>query len=305
MTGNNIGDLLNKKGLSWGWFQGGFTPTTPYSGPTTRRDTTRRTAPAGRAARPATRWARRSAAPASTAQGRLHPAPRALPVLRLDRQPAPPRADLAVGGRHGHAEPRHGSRIQHGQPPVRHVDFNQLVSAIHAATCRPNHLPAVSYLKAPGYEDGHAGYSDPLDEQQFVTAEINALEQHARLVAHRGRRLLRRLRRLLRPRLQRGDEPVDSSRGHPDRRRRCGTGTPSRASRVAAATAPRLPLLVISPWAKTNFVDNTLTDQSSVVRFIEDNWRLPRIAGSSDSISGSLDDMFDFRGSTGPTRRCS
>src|SRR4029079_18190862 len=29
MAGKNIGDLLNTKGTSWGWFQGGFTPTTP------------------------------------------------------------------------------------------------------------------------------------------------------------------------------------------------------------------------------------------------------------------------------------
>ena len=35
----------------------------------------------------------------------------------------------------------------------------------------------MSFLKAPGYEDGHAGYSDPTDEQQFVVNEINALEQ--------------------------------------------------------------------------------------------------------------------------------
>jgi Phosphoesterase family len=35
---------------------------------------------------------------------------------------------------------------------------------------------------------------------------------------------------------------------------------------------PRLPILVISPWAKTNFVDHTLTDQTSVIRFVEDNW---------------------------------
>jgi phospholipase C len=30
----------------------------------------------------------------------------------------------------------------------------------------------------------------------------------------------------------------------------------------------RLPFLVISPWAKTNFVDHTLTDQTSSLRFI-------------------------------------
>ena len=27
MTGKNIGDLLNQKGVTWGWFQGGFKPT--------------------------------------------------------------------------------------------------------------------------------------------------------------------------------------------------------------------------------------------------------------------------------------
>jgi phospholipase C len=31
MSGKNIGDLLNEAGLSWGWFQGGFDPSTPYA----------------------------------------------------------------------------------------------------------------------------------------------------------------------------------------------------------------------------------------------------------------------------------
>ena len=35
---------------------------------------------------------------------------------------------------------------------------------------------------------------------------------------------------------------------------------------------PRLPLLVISPYTKANYVSNNLTDQSSVINFIEDNW---------------------------------
>ena len=38
-------------------------------------------------------------------------------------------------------------------------------------------MPSVSYLKAPEYEDGHAGYSDPLDEQRFLVEEINLIEQ--------------------------------------------------------------------------------------------------------------------------------
>ena len=45
----------------------------------------------------------------------------------------------------------------------------------HAAGQPPT--GGVSYLKAPGYEDGHAGYSDPIDEQKFVVNEVNSLEQ--------------------------------------------------------------------------------------------------------------------------------
>jgi phospholipase C len=52
---------------------------------------------------------------------------------------------------------------------------------------------------------------------------------------------------------------------------------------------------VISPFAKQNFVDHTLTDQASVLRFVEDNWRLGRLGNqSADVIAGSLLNMFDF-----------
>jgi phospholipase C len=52
---------------------------------------------------------------------------------------------------------------------------------------------------------------------------------------------------------------------------------------------------VVSPWAKTNFVDHTLTDQSSVIAFIEDNWQLGRLGeGYGDAFAGSVANMFDF-----------
>jgi phospholipase C len=58
---------------------------------------------------------------------------------------------------------------------------------------------------------------------------------------------------------------------------------------------PRQPLLVVSPWARRNFVDHSITDQSSVLRFIEDNWLGgERIQGSFDSIAGPINGMFDF-----------
>src|SRR5258708_36532280 len=59
---------------------------------------------------------------------------------------------------------------------------------------------------------------------------------------------------------------------------RCGYGT-------------RQPLMFISPLGKKNYVDHTLTDQSSVLRFVEDNWlNQARIqpGGSFDNIAGTL-----------------
>jgi phospholipase C len=64
---------------------------------------------------------------------------------------------------------------------------------------------------------------------------------------------------------------------------------------------PRLPLLVISPYAKPNFVDHTQTDQTSILRFIEDNWGAGRIGDDSfDARAGVLDNLFDFTGPTQP-----
>jgi phospholipase C len=56
-------------------------------------------------------------------------------------------------------------------------------------------------------------------------------------------------------------------------------------------------MLAISPWARVNFVDHSLTNQASIITFIEDNWlhgkRLGK--GSFDGISNSITGMFDFQ----------
>jgi phospholipase C len=59
---------------------------------------------------------------------------------------------------------------------------------------------------------------------------------------------------------------------------------------------PRLPFLIISPWTKSNHVDHTLTDQTSVIHFVEDIWLGgQRIGdGSYDALSGPLTGMFNF-----------
>ena len=64
---------------------------------------------------------------------------------------------------------------------------------------------------------------------------------------------------------------------------RCGPGT-------------RLPFLVISPYAKSNYVSHVFITQASIPQFIEDNWLgSERLGGGSfDATTGSIMDMFDF-----------
>ncbi|MGO9059427.1 MAG: alkaline phosphatase family protein, partial [Candidatus Binataceae bacterium] len=90
---------------------------------------------------------------------------------------------------------------------------------------------------------------------------------------------------------------------------KCGNGTPVKDEsgnviQGRCGYGPRIPLLVISPFAKENFVDHTLTDQSSILRFIEDNWGTASIGnGSFDAVAGSLNNMFDFGNHAFGTRR--
>ena len=44
-------------------------------------------------------------------------------------------------------------------------------------TLQDGNIPAVSFLKAAAYQDGHAGYSNPIDEQHFLVNTINQIEQ--------------------------------------------------------------------------------------------------------------------------------
>ena len=77
----------------------------------------------------------------------------------------------------------------------------------------------------------------------------------------------------------------------------CGSArTPIAGEEDRCGYGPRIPLLVISPYAKSNYVNHSVTDQSSVLAFIEQNWSTGQIGGGSfDAIAGSLDPFFDFQ----------
>jgi phospholipase C len=71
--------------------------------------------------------------------------------------------------------------------------------------------------------------------------------------------------------------------------------TPAGAPSDRCGLGPRLPLLVISPYSKQNYVDGTLTDQTSILKFIEYNWNLPSIGPLSfDQKARTLLNMLDF-----------
>ncbi|MGV7247128.1 alkaline phosphatase family protein, partial [Caballeronia sp. M23-90] len=64
-----------------------------------------------------------------------------------------------------------------------------------------------------------------------------------------------------------------------------------------AGSNPKV-FIVISPWAKVNYVDHTQISQASVTRFIEDNWlNGNRLGGGSfDATAGSIMSLFNFSG---------
>jgi phospholipase C len=174
-------------------------------------------------------------------------------------------------------------------------DFNQLVAAITAGELPASALPAVSFLKAPGYQDGHADYSDPADEQAFITGVINALEASpdwgstAVIISYDDSdgwydHVFSGVRN---PSASVADNLTQTNLSG-GASGLCGTESlslqPLGGEQGRCGLGPRLPFLVISPYAKHNYVDHNVSDQSSILNFVEYNWRLPGIPGSADQL---------------------
>ncbi|WP_245286437.1 alkaline phosphatase family protein [Bradyrhizobium sp. ARR65] len=274
MTGKNIGDLLNARNISWGWFEGGFdlTATNPNGTTGCNRSST-------------------SAVVGSNVKDYVpHHQPFQYYASTRNVSHTRPTSVAAIGTSFDG-----GANHQY--------DTNDFIAAVQAGN-----LPAVSFLKAPAIQDAHPSNSDPLDEQVFVVNMINMLQKspewkstaviiayddsdgwydHAHMVinpSHSAQDDFTAAQNCTPLPGTHGalSTPLPGLNGQPVQGR-CGYG-------------PRQPLLVISPFAKRNFVDHTLTDQSSILRFVEDNWlNGERIGqGSFDAIAGKIDSMFDF-----------
>ena len=195
-----------------------------------------------------------------------------------------------------HAPPSSDAMIGRTDQANHQYDLSSFFTAADAGR-----LPAVSFVKAAAFQDGHAGYSDPLDEQTFLVQTINHLQ---RLDSWRSTAVVIAYDdsdgwydRVEGPIVSQSQTAIDALTGAGQ----CGASlakVPS-GQQGRCGYGMRQPLLVISPFARTNFVDHTLTDQSSITRFIEDNRHLGRIgSGSADAFAGTLDAMFDFGNTT-------
>jgi phospholipase C len=273
MKGTNIGNLLSAAGVTWGSFMGGFDLTVTNPNLTT--------------------GCNRSSTGLSGTTKDYIPHHAWFQYYASTANPM-------------HTRPASTAEIGNSGPANHEYDVNDFFAAVTAGN-----FPAVSFIKAPAYQDGHAGYSNPLDEQTFLVTTLNFLQNQPEWSStavvimyddsdgwydHQ-----------MSPILNQSEGTADALTGVGF----CGgaanfTALPGVDSTNLHALGrcglgPRQPLLVISPWAEHNFVDHSITDQSSVLRFIEDNWLAgQRIGeGSFDSITSTITQMFDFTQSQG------
>ncbi len=256
MTGKNIGDLLNRKKVTWGWFQGGFKPTGTANG--------------------------------YAVCGATHTNIGGVPVVDYSPHHSPFQYYKSTSNPK-HLPPSSVAAIGHTDQANHNYDLTDFDKALKAGN-----LPAVSFLKAAEYQDGHAAYSDPLDEQRFVVSTINKLQKSpdwkstAVIIAyddsdgwydHAA------------PKITNGSS--DAANDDPAL---CGNAKVAGGYQDRCGPSQRLPMLVVSPYSKVNYVDHHYTEQTSITKFIEENWGVGQIGDASfDARAGDLGHMFDFR----------
>jgi phospholipase C len=261
MEGKNMGDLLNAKNITWGWFSKGFIPSTKNTDETWICNSVYHLSKGG------------------TNRSDYYPDVEPFQYFNSTANPH-------------HLPPSSNDRI--GYTDIANHQYN--LSSFWIAG-QSGHLPAVSFIKAGSYQQGHPVSSGPLDEQLFL---INTINQIQNLPQWNDTAVIITYDdsggwydHVMPPIVSQSSDKANDMLlgksnlmcGHVQKgsyNDRCGYG-------------PRLPILIISPYSKTNYVDHSLTDQTSILRFIEDNWNLGRIGNQSfDSIAGPLDNMFNF-----------
>ena len=114
-------------------------------------------------------------------------------------------------------------------------------------------LPAVTFYKPVGYLNEHPGYADVQQGDQHIADIISALEQSPQW----GHMLV--------------VVTYDENGGIWDH------VAPPKGDRFGPGT--RIPALIIGPTVKPGFVDHTMYDTTSILRFITKRWSLPTLPG--------------------------
>jgi phospholipase C len=338
VSGKNVGDLLNAKGVTWGWFQGGFLPTTPATATSpavcNSMHIQHQYTPPG-ASQPVLVVPNPTPINGGTPTTNIH-------TLGADYSPHHEPFQYYPSTRNPHhlrPSPDTPSQIGYSDQANHQYDISDFYNAL-----RNGNLPAVSYLKAARYQDSHPGNSDPLLEQVFVVQVLNALQRspfwretaviinyddsdgwydHAlgpivnnstnlgstdsSIPGIGGDNNDTNANDSFIPTLPLSTSTTPATPGNITTSGVCGpapVNAPPGAGRCGYGQ--RLPFIVISPWAKSNFIDHTITDQTSSLRFIEVNWNLGFIDGTTlppgqplgsfsfDQLAGSILNMFDF-----------
>ena len=138
-------------------------------------------------------------------------------------------------------------------------------------------LAAVSFLVPKNLDSGHPGYSVVASYEDFVRAVIAKVQAHPKLWAHTAIIVT-----------------TDEGGGHFD------SGYIQTLDFFG--DGPRIPLFVVSPYAKRGHVDHAYTDHASILKFIEYNWGLPRLsARSRDNLPNPTAGADDpYRPTNGP-----
>lgn len=116
-------------------------------------------------------------------------------------------------------------------------------------------LPAVSFVK-PANDDGHPAYSTLSQFEGFAQSVVTTVQNQPKLWKNTAVLVT-----------------MDEGGGYYD------------SGYVAPVTffgdGTRIPMIAVSPYARKGVVSHSYTDHSSIAKFIERNWRLPRLSARS------------------------
>ena len=117
-------------------------------------------------------------------------------------------------------------------------------------------LPAVSYVKPSGVNDGHPESSQVSELEGFIKKIVTEVQANKKLAGNTAILIT----------FDEGGGYYDS--GFVQQLDFFGDGT-------------RIPMLIVSPWTKGGHISHVYSDHASVPKFIEANWALPAITGRS------------------------